>query len=213
MKVVRIVIAALAATASFGVHGQIADFVPAVKSTPSRIKALVVEKTYLYRVYEVAPPVRLDPDAFPATDASAKRPEATLQEQFVAMKTGDYQRFLNTWTVASQADLNARNKANKQDKDFWLAKWHQLLPGKALEVRNFIVYARFVLIQYALVDVRSGAVAGKDTVAFVKENGVWKMTQELAYEPILGNWDNLSGRVQVPPESMIPPLTALPTQR
>lgn len=212
---IKLVGAALAACSMMAAQAQAQapEFVPAVKTTPSRIRSLVVEKTYLFRVLEVTPPVRLTADAYPAPLDAASPPESVLQEQFMAMKQGDYARFMNTWTAASQNDLNARNAASKRDKAFWIAKWRELLPGKAIELRNFVVYARFVLIQYALVDARTGAQAGKDTVAFVRENGIWKMTQELAYDPVLASWDEPTGRIRVPPDSMIPPAPGAPAQR
>jgi hypothetical protein len=191
---------------SLNATAQVNDFALSVKASSSKFKTLVVETTYIYRVLELKPSLRISIEQYPEQSDANTKPERVLQEQFAAMKQGNYERFMSTWTRASQKEMDARNASKKFDKSFWIGKWHETLPGKAIDIKNFIVYSRFVLIQYSLVDATSGKEFATDTVAFVKENGLWKMTQELAYEAILSNWNSPTGRVQVPPESMIPPV-------
>jgi hypothetical protein len=96
----------------FSATAQVTDFVPSVKTSSSRIKSLIVETTYLYRVLEVQPPLRLSIDLYPERPDADTKPERVLQEQFAAMKQGNYERFMSTWTLASQKEIDARNASN-----------------------------------------------------------------------------------------------------
>ena len=167
------------------------------------VKALVVEQTYLMKVYRLDKPLKLSIDQFPEERARTIYPHAVLQEQYAAMKAGDYSRFMQTWTVVSQKQINDRNDKANRRPEFWLNAWSKSLKEISLEVRTLIAYGRFTLVEYALVDAQ-GRETAKDTVAFVMEQSRWLMTQELASDPVLAHWDHPLGRVQVPPSSMIP---------
>lgn len=176
---------------------------PPSVSGPGSVKALVVEQTYLLTVYKLNSPMRLSIDSYPDESLRSSYPYAALQEQFAAMKAGDYARFLRTWTDASQKQMEERNLRMGKSNAFWIDTWKKSLQGVTLELRNVVVYSRFQLLEFAMLN-SSGVELAKDTVAFVRDGSRWSMTQELANDPVLIYWNHPQGRVQIPPTSMIP---------
>jgi hypothetical protein len=80
-------------------------------------RTLTVESTYLFSTQayraltDFVEPKRVD------------TPEATLFFHFDAMRRGDYESFLKTWTSESVAEMNERNRIQQRDRAFWLEKW------------------------------------------------------------------------------------------
>ena len=167
------------------------------------IRSLVVEKTYLFKVAKLAPAIDLTLQGLRSEAIASDFPFRALQKQYLSMREGNYEQFLNTWTPESRVLMEARNAKENRSKDFWIKLWKQNLTGISLKVKTVITYRHFVMLEYCLVS--EGKVETVcDTAAFVSKSEGWQMTQELASEPVLMNWNHPSGRVQVPPDSLIP---------
>lgn len=158
-------------------------------------RTLTVESTYLFSTQayraltDLVKPKRVD------------TPEATLFFHFDAMRRGDYESFLKTWTSESVAEMNERNRIQQRDRAFWLEKWAKVYPDAKVQLLHRLVYRKFVLIEYRLID-KTGKKLMDDTVALRQEGGGWKLTQELKNEPLLFSWNEPTRRVRIPPDSM-----------
>lgn len=189
----------VAAVAAFGAEPA------ATRSTPpphAVHKALIVETVYPYSVAALQPALVVQP--LTRSAASFDRPEDAMVAHFSAMLAGDFEWFMSTWTAPSQALMRSRDQQRARKPAYWTGLWSKVYAGRRIELLNRIDYGEYVLIEYGLYAPGEQSPGFRDTVATVKENGRWKLTQELAREPILANWNSTSGRVQVVATSAMP---------
>jgi hypothetical protein len=180
-----------------------AEILPLGVNAESSIKAIVVEQTYPIVVHKINSPVKFDLIKSADSKINQTRPHNTLSQQYIAMKNGEYKRFLETWTKDSQIEMSQRNIKGNRTEAFWIDLWEKnLINATSLEIRNVITYSKYVLLDYSILS-SDGKILASDTIAFAKEGDVWLATQALAQDPILANWNNPSGRIQIPPLSMI----------
>lgn len=155
-------------------------------SGTERFRTLTVETVYPFKQTDFDPPV-----ALAAHKQSADSdPMTTLQRHFAAMRSGDVDAFLSTWTRSARSQLAAQ-------------RWSKVLTGREAAVETRVDFGRYVLLAYVLRDSASGQIVVKDTLAFEQEDGAWKLTQALARSPLLSSWNAPNGRVQVAPDALV----------
>jgi len=162
-------------------------------------RSLTVEMTYVYSVtpYSPAYAVKL----VDQKGASYATPEDALIANLSSLAATNFAWNNQTWTAASVRDMEQRDRADGTTPRDWETRWKTLYAGKRFDLLNRIDYGRYVLIEYRV----SGAPGGKpmvDTAALAKDGQQWKVTQELAADPILQHWNSPQRRVQMAPNSM-----------
>ena len=180
-----------------------AEILPLGVNAESSVRAIIVEQTYPIVIHKIISSAKFDLNKVVDSKINQSRPNNTLFQQYQAMKNGEYKRFLETWTKDSQMEMNQRNAKGNRPEAFWIDIWKKNLTNAAfLEIKNVITYSKYVLLEYSILS-SDGKVLAGDTIAFIKEGDAWLATQALAQDPILSNWNNHQGRIQIPPSSMI----------
>jgi hypothetical protein len=158
-------------------------------------KTLIVETVYPFSVVKIVPPERV-PISSVVAGGEYKEPVDTLRAHFSAIKALDFDRFMGTWDRQSRDVMLKKDLAAARGSEYWRGRWRAANVGTDLLLLNRVEYGRYVIYQYQI------DVGGKpfvDSIALIREDGNWKLTQELATDPILLNWNNPTGRVQVAP--------------
>lgn len=174
---------------------------PISKTLPLKSKVLIVETIFPYQIYDYSPLLNIV-DLAKDKKPSYSHPESTIQAYFHAMKSLDYDAYMNCWTKDSQIMMREKDKLIKFDSTKWKALWSSAFVGKNIQISNWINYAGYVLLHYR-VSPTANAETSEMTVALTLENGEWKLTQELRTDQILTSWNNPTGRVRVPSDSML----------
>lgn len=168
-------------------------------SGTERFRTLTVETVYPFKQTDFDPPV-----ALAAHKQSADSdPMTTLQRHFAAMRSGDVDAFLSTWTRSARSQLAAQQLARDAARSAAAQRWSKVLTGREAAVETRVDFGRYVLLAYVLRDSASGQIVVKDTLAFEQEDGAWKLTQALARSPLLSSWNAPNGRVQVAPDALV----------
>lgn len=169
---------------------------------PPTFKTLIVETVHPYSLTTLQPaqPVALVKSR---AAASFSAPEHTLAAHFSAMVTHDFDWFLSTWSAEAQPLVTRREKASGKTREATFASWDRMLKGREIKLLSWIVYGKYVLIDYGIFVNGQAEPVFSDTVALKPEGGGWKLTQELAADPILLGWKAPNGRLQVAPESLM----------
>jgi hypothetical protein len=174
---------------------------PSSKTLPPKSKTLIVEVVSPFTIYEYSPALEII-DLAENKTPSFTHPELALQAYFSAMRSLDYEAYLNCWTKNSQAFMQEKDKQYKFDADKWKSMWATAFVGKKIQIINWINYGKFVLIYYK-VSPSANSDTSETTIALTQENGEWKLTQDLRADQILTSWNNPTGRVQVPSDAML----------
>jgi hypothetical protein len=177
------------------------DKAHASKLVGQQFKILIVETAYPYKLSKYAPPMTI---AFVREKAaiSYETPEDALISFFSSMNAKDFQWNSETWTDTSLRGMEARDLATKTSPDDWVAGWEKSYVGRQIELVSRIEYAKYVLIEYRMLPRSPNEKVFEDTLALTQENGRWKLTQELAADPMLTYWKTPNNRVQVAPNSL-----------
>lgn len=163
-------------------------------------KTLIVETIYPFSVIKFDAPINI-PILKGRANASYGSPEDAVISQFSAMIGGNYEWFKETWTISSWQMMQETDKRNNRGSDFWLDLWRKNLASKSIQLTSWVNYGSYVLVEYQLVD--KGVKSGIGVVALIKEGGQWKATQDLSKDPIFLNWKSSTGRIQVPPDTLL----------
>lgn len=168
-------------------------------STPD-IRNLIVERIYPYTVQKYTPPFAL-PEAAPSRGA-ASTPEEALACYFSSMKEGDFGWNNSCWTAESVSLMRQLDARNRRTPAQWVAEWRSFYPARDIVLLHRIEFARFVLIEYQTRRRDGAGSVTSDTLALTKAGDGWKLTQELADDPIMTHWRSDKPRVQLPPASL-----------
>jgi len=173
----------------------VAQIGPASPAAPALYKNMIVETVYPLKVQQYSPNKKLVLLADQAK-ASYSHPEETLQAHFSAMAELNFEWFLTTWDSQSANQITKKNRELNRDSSYWTGLWKKMLAGRDVELTHWVNYGRYVLIAYRIKAMNATEKEFSDTVALTKEGNYWKLTQELANDPILTYWNAPSGRVQ-----------------
>jgi hypothetical protein len=168
-----------------------------------RFRTLTVETVYPFKQFDFDPPLQvLSADGAPAP-SDGDTPLGVLRSHFAAMRKGDVDAFLLTWNRAAREQLAQAQLSGEAERTAAVARWRSVLGGRDVSLDTRVEFGNYVLLAYSVRDGRSAKVIFKDTVAFAREQGQWKLTQALAKSPVLNSWNTPGGRVQVAPGALL----------
>lgn len=119
-----------------------------------------------------------------------------------SMRAKDWDWNSSLWTKESLEQMKSRDAARNKTPSDWIKTWAQE-DSLSYRAMTRIDYGKYVLVEYAAVK-SDGHQAYKDTIALERFEGRWALTQALAADPVLMNWNAPSGRVQVSPSTYLP---------
>jgi hypothetical protein len=163
-------------------------------------KTLIVETVYPYSVTKILPAEKITLN-FDKPINLFQEPQDAIRAHFSAIKALDFERFLNTWDKTSKKLILDKNLINKKDSNYWKDLWRDTNIGSNLSLLHRIEYGSYVIYQYQI-EIQGGKLFS-DSVALIRENDGWLLTQALANDPILMNWNNSLGRIQIAPLTLL----------
>jgi hypothetical protein len=163
------------------------------------LKSLIVEQVLVYKISTYTPPVILDL-SLTSKLVSFESPEEAVKAHFSAMVQKNFPAFMETWTKESQVLISKRNLDLNRSEVFLINAWGKALAGQTIELTSKVEYDKYIIIGYRMIPDHKEDKIFEDSVALVKQNNQWKLTQELAADPILMYWHNPIGRVQIVPD-------------
>lgn len=180
---------------------------PPFPSTERVQRAFTVAYVYDYAYSAYTPTVTLPIQ--PVLAAKRDTPEAAVLALLSAMRTGNFDAFVDCWDDADKPILLALKKQPAELQQL-LNGWKTIFGGN----RPVELLDRVELIGYVLLDVRAGT--AQLPSVFKLENGQWRMTNDLGRsgDLFLGNWKpDVAGNVThvqpVPASSLDSPATKL----
>ena len=192
-NIVMIVLVLLLAMAANTLSAQ--SLKPKFKVSSEVTKQLIVETIYTYRVMKYEQPVTIN--LLTKEDQSSySTPEDAVAAHFSAMYAGNHDWFMNSWTKDSQIKMRERDISLRRTPEFWLDTWKKILPVKTVQLVTRIESGSYVFIEYQLVSRETNQPTFHDTLALKDEDGKWRITQELAADPVLAAWNAPVPRIQ-----------------
>jgi len=153
---------------------------------------LIVESLYRYKVYPYEPIQKIK--YIDIEDSKYDTPEQTVFGHFSAMKSGDYDWFLETWTKESRIIMRESDKKRGRSKEFWVKTWDKVLSSREPYITSRIESGDYVFIVYSLKD-SNGVVQFEDTLALELAGSFWKISQRLSSDPVGIYWSVPDKRV------------------
>ncbi len=152
-------------------------------------REFVVEYIYEYALSNYTPVVTLP--TIPAMQAKRDTPENALIAMFSAMRTGDYDAWLNCWDATTRDKLIQDAKAGPRDAAFWKKLWRDVLTG----AKQTTLVDRVETVDYIILDAQlSGTNPMRVPTVFKYVEGKWLATNDLTTNPILYSFNpNLAG--------------------
>lgn len=165
----------------------------ALKLAPPNIRQLIVETVYTYQVFAYEEVVNFTAGvSMPKIEEQT--PEYALADYLSLLATGKVQIAMSRWTTDSQMLIAKRNKNFTIEQ---LAKNTRAQnEGVVFTFVGRITYGNFVILH--LKSTRAGSKSPEtfDSYALIRENSSWKLTQELADDPVMCCRDAGQARIQ-----------------
>ncbi|WP_018413422.1 hypothetical protein [Methyloversatilis thermotolerans] len=175
-------------------HGALAVAAEGPALNAGEYKTLIIENVRVYVIQKYTPPFELTRVA--RAEARYESVEDALASYFSSMQSGDFDWNNETWTAASVALMKARDQQARKTPDDWKREWAAFYPQRRIKLISRVSYDKYVLVEYRTEPVNGSGPATTDTLALVRAGAGWRITQELAEDPILTNW-RAGGRVQI----------------
>ncbi|MCZ6623297.1 MAG: hypothetical protein O7B35_03525 [Deltaproteobacteria bacterium] len=159
------------------------------KTAPVERKTLVEEITHEYYVRKYSPPVKV---VFveKQEECSYSSPEEIVIAHLSAMAAVDYEWDVSCWNEESQKINAAQYRSANITPDHLKEKWKEVFKGSQFELVTRVDFRGGVVIEYKVIR-QSNAKPKTFTfqnVAKKQADGKWKLTQELASNPVKNNW-------------------------
>lgn len=160
---------------------------PASPASGPHRREVIVESEHRFVVKPYSPEIRIQL-AEPVDSGAIEDPVDALARFYRSMARGDWEAFRQSWTEKSRAFNDHQNERFGRDAEFWKRVWSRALgAGTSLRVKTRIEMAPYVILDFEII--RANRAPREMVSVVVRENGVWKLTQELATSPVLRGWD------------------------
>lgn len=157
------------------------------------VKDLIVETSYTYMKIGYSDPISFTAGkSMPAVlDGS---PEAILAEFLTHLAKGEVDVAIKYWATESQKLIKKKNAS------YTLAEMKKsaiaLNAGVTFQLVSRIVYNDYVIIETQIINSKEKATQPIDSYALKKEDGMWRLTQDLADDPVMCCRDSPESRIK-----------------
>lgn len=176
---------------------------PLYPSTPRIQKEFVIRYIYDYAMSTYSPAVKLP--QVPRAQVDRTTPEAALVALVSAMRSGDYEGWLQCWDEAARKGFEQMAKNGQADAAKFKQGWATAFAGKEI-----VLIDRIELVGNVILDARvqGGGNAQPFPTVFRHIEGKWFATQELGNNAFLGSYQpglaGVDNRVTPVPLTMLP---------
>lgn len=168
-----------------------------VRFSGVRRSQIIEEVAHPFSVYTYSTPFEISE----TTDLTKMpAPERAVAEWLRAMQRGSYDAAFASWDADSQKRITERNAQQRKTKQDWEKEWSNVYRNKPVVLKQRIVYGEYMLVPYWFAEDRD-RVEPAETATLKKEQDTWKVTLELAANPVLTSWTKPGTRVQRLPDA------------
>jgi hypothetical protein len=147
-----------------------------------QFKQLIVETVHTYQSSSYEDTIVFT-GGMSAPKLDKQGPEYALVEFINFMASGDADGAKSKWTIDSIKLISKRN--NQIPKSDLIKSMRVQNEGVNFQFVNKIVYGNYVIIELKLSKNEQAKPIPNETYALVSENSIWKLTQELADDPVM----------------------------
>lgn len=160
---------------------------PLYPSTPRKQSQFTVQYVYNFAQSTYSPSVTLPL----VSRASVRRdtPEAALTAFYSAMRSGDYEAWLQCWDEPSRRDLEAQTKEKKNGAEYWRALWRQFYAGKQFVLLDRLETVNYIILDAAIDDPTKPNGRQMDSQTLVGHEGQWWVTNAFTNDGLVMNFD------------------------
>jgi hypothetical protein len=170
----------------------IEDSVAQKLSSPKH-KQIIVEYSHIFETYEY-----LEKYSFVAgksmPQVENQNPEFVLATYLNSLAKGDVASGLKLWTVESQKLIARQNKNMTTNELVKNVKAQN--EGLNFSFINKIKYGDYVIIDLNITSKIDSSLNKMESYALISENSIWKLTQDLADDPVMCCRKNNQNRIQ-----------------
>jgi hypothetical protein len=180
---------------------------PLYPSTPRKQSQFTVQYVYNYAQSNYTPAVTLPL----VSRAAAKRdtPEAALIAFYSAMRSGDYEAWLQCWDEPSRRDLVAKTKEQKNGPEYWRALWRQFYTGRRFVLMDRLETVNYVILDVQIEDPNKPGQNMPDSEVLVGHEGQWWVSNAFTNDGLVMNYDTSAPTNKVTKEYDIAPTKEL----
>ena len=165
------------------------------KTQAAKSKQLIVETVYKFDLFDYERAATVSIGTL-VVNEKALTPEDAIARLVKAFVSKDYARMRTSWTNDSLRLMDGVDKKFGIDSLVRFKQIADTYKGTDINFNTKIVFDKYILIEFNLKDLEKTIL--RDTMVAVLENNEWKITQELAGNPIVSNWNAQTGRVRLP---------------
>lgn len=161
------------------------------KALLSQNKQIIEEIVHSFVVRKFDPELSASGNGVP----DIKSPEQAALNWMIAMKQSSYQNVLSYWDANARKQFKELDLKNNKSPQDWEQEWRRLFTGNLVTITHRINYGDYVLLAIVLKN-PANQVLNKETLVFQNREGGWLLTNELATNVVLTNWDGNQNRIQ-----------------
>ncbi len=180
---------------------------PLYPSTPRKQSQFTVQYIYNYAQSSYSPPVVL-----PLLSRGAGKhdtPESTLAAYYSAMRSGDYEGWLQCWDEPSRKALEARTKQQKNGAEYWRALWRQYFANKRFVLKDRLETVNYIILDTDIEDPAHPGAKQPDSEVLTSKLGQWYLTNEFTDDGLVMNFDPSAPTAKAVKQFEIAPISQL----
>lgn len=180
---------------------------PLYPATPRKQGQFTVQYVYNYAQSNYAPPVTLP--ILSRAAATHDTPEGSLTAFYAAMRSGDYEAWLQCWDEPSRRALEAITKSKKNGPEYWRSIWRQIYTGRRITLVDRIETVNYIILDTEIDDPAKPTAKQLDSQVLVGQAGKWLLTNEFTNDGLVENYDPAARVSSVTKDYEIAPLSSL----
>ena len=160
---------------------------PQYPSTPVQQKQFTVQYVYNYAESTYTPAVPM-----PSVAKSALKfntPENALIALYSAMRSADFDGFLNCWDEPSRTDFEAQAKASPKFKQQLLGNWKTIVAGKAIVLTHRLDTVNYIILDAVIQNAYGPGKSFDDSEVLVFEKGRWVLSNQFQTDGLIAQHD------------------------
>jgi hypothetical protein len=160
---------------------------PQYPSTAVQQKQFTIQYVYNYAESTYTPAVPLPTVA--RASAKFNTPENALIALYSAMRSADFEGFLNCWDEASRAGFEAQSKSSPQYKQKLLANWKTIVADKPAVLTHRLDTVNYVILDAVIQNAFGPGKPFDDSEVLVFEKGRWVLSNQFQTDGLITQHD------------------------
>jgi hypothetical protein len=165
---------------------------PLFPASPRKQAQFTVQYVYNYSKATYTPEVALP--LISRAAVSRTTPEGALIAYYSAMRSGDYEAWLQCWDAASRKGLEDITKQQKNGAEYWRALWRQFYANKRFILTDRLETVNYIILDARVEDPTHPGAAQQDSEILVSNQGVWTLTNAFGNDGLVMNYDGTANK-------------------